>query len=203
MTKVTATRRRAEVLRAAIRDAIAAELAEHGYAGVTFEGVARRAQTSKPVLYRRYPSRAHMVVDSLASQAFAEEPIDTTGSLREDLTLVMMTVVARVRAVGLDTYRAVLGEADDELVDEMIALTSQFARETVGGFLAQARHRGEIGPYPIPDRALMTPIALLRHDLFIARTAVDAAAIAEILDEVFLPLVHTLSRGAAGAKQPE
>jgi AcrR family transcriptional regulator len=38
----------------AIRAATRAELADYGYAGVTFEGVARRAQTSKPVLYRRY-----------------------------------------------------------------------------------------------------------------------------------------------------
>lgn len=198
MSNATGTRRRAGVLREAIREAVNAELAEEGYAGVTFEGVARRAQTSKPVLYRRYRSRAHMVVDSLAGRVLIDEPTGTTGSLREDLARVLTTLLARVRSIGLPTYRGVLGEADDELVDDMIALSSQFARETITRALDQARDRGEIGPRQIPERALMTPVALVRHELVIARVPLDDESITEILDEVFLPLVHTLSRRPGG-----
>lgn len=201
MTKTTGTRRRAGVLRDAIREAVNAELAEEGYAGVTFEGVARRAQTSKPVLYRRYRSRAHMVVDALAGKVLIDEPSGTTGSLREDLAHVMIALLARIRGIGLATYRGVLGEADDELVDAMIALSSQFARETITRALDQARDRGEIGPRQIPDRALMAPIALVRHELVISRVALDDESITEILDDVFLPLVHALSRRSEGPER--
>ncbi|WP_141871564.1 TetR/AcrR family transcriptional regulator [Microbacterium saperdae] len=70
---------------AAIRAATIAELTEHGYAGVSFEGVARRAQTSKPVLYRRYSSRAHLVVDAWSDRAPLTLPALGSGSLRGDL----------------------------------------------------------------------------------------------------------------------
>ena len=50
----------------AIRDATYAELKEHGYSGVTFEGVARRAKTSKPVLYRRWADRRALLRDVVA-----------------------------------------------------------------------------------------------------------------------------------------
>ena len=48
-----ATRRSGEELREAILDAVLCELFDRGYAGLTFDGVAHRAHTSKPVIYRR------------------------------------------------------------------------------------------------------------------------------------------------------
>jgi hypothetical protein len=56
-----ATRRRNDKLMAAIHEATRAQLAERGYAGVTFEGVARRARTSRSVLYRRAPERLRAI----------------------------------------------------------------------------------------------------------------------------------------------
>ena len=49
-TPRTHSRRRADDLLAAIDHATRAELEDRGYQGVTFDGVARRARTSKPVL---------------------------------------------------------------------------------------------------------------------------------------------------------
>lgn len=111
----------------------------------------------------------------------------------------MLALLSRIRGIGLATYRGVLGEADDELVIDMIAMSSQFARETITRALDQARDRGEIGPHHIPERALMTPIALIRHELFVTRATLDDGAITEILDDVFLPLVGVLSLKPDGA----
>ena len=70
----TRTRRRGAELEQAILDAAWAELCEVGYTALTIEAVAKRAGTSKPVIYRRWPSRAHLVIAAWARQ----QPIETT-----------------------------------------------------------------------------------------------------------------------------
>src|ERR1700744_1203463 len=99
-----APRPRDDVLMDAIREATRAELADHGYPGVTFEGVARRAKTSKPVLYRRYRSRAHMVVDALI--VLPRQPLPASGapSLREDMMALLDAIMLRLNRIGIDTY---------------------------------------------------------------------------------------------------
>ena len=89
-------RRRDDVLMSAIRKATRDELTDHGYSGVTFEGVARRAKTSKPVLYRRYPSRAHMVVDALLAVPSQPIPASPTPSLRDHLLTLLGAMIGQV-----------------------------------------------------------------------------------------------------------
>lgn len=40
-------------------------LAEHGYGGVTIEGIARRAGVGRPTVYRRWANKAELVFDAL------------------------------------------------------------------------------------------------------------------------------------------
>ena len=82
---MTATRRRGAELDDAIYRAVFDELVDHGYVGLTFEGVARRAQTSKPVLYRRWPNRLDMVVAALTSASDDVIQASDTGSLAGDV----------------------------------------------------------------------------------------------------------------------
>lgn len=190
-------RRRDEVLMSAIREATNAELADHGYAGVTFEGVARRAQTSKPVLYRRYNARAEMVFDALSIIGVIPELSGPQGSLRADLIATLGALLDRFQRIGIDTYRGLIGEADNELVAAMEAGTTPRLREHVERVLSAARQRGELGPNPIPDRAAMSMFALLRHELFFRSVDVDATVLADIIDVVYLPLIEAVSGSPA------
>lgn len=177
----------------AIREATRAELTEHGYPGVTFEGVARRAKTSKPVLYRRYRSRAHMVVDALL--ALPRQPIAATAkpSLREDLVTLLDAMVVRFHRIGIDTYRSLIADADDELLDTITAQLAQLADQTIYRALSDARDRGEIGPADIPDRAATALGALVRNELFFTPGPVGKEALIDILDNVYLPLIDAVS----------
>jgi AcrR family transcriptional regulator len=177
----------------AIRDATRAELAEHGYRGVTFEGVARRAQTSKPVLYRRFASRAHMVVDALVVLPRKPIPARATPSLRDDLLTLLDEIVERFHRIGIATYRSLIAEADDELLDTITAQLAELAEHTIYRALSEARDRGEIGPAPIPDRAATALPALVRNELFFSCDPVTKEALTEILDEVYLPLIDAVS----------
>lgn len=81
-----ARRRRGEELEGALLDAAWQELQATGYGGLTFEGVATRARTSKPVLYRRWPTKADLVVAAMKQAGlFERRELPDTGSLREDV----------------------------------------------------------------------------------------------------------------------
>lgn len=193
MGEARVTRRRGAALVAAIREATLAEVAEHGYAGVSFEGIARRAQTSKPVLYRRYRSRAHMVIDAWSSLAPLALPTEGTGDLRQDLVEVLVAIHTRFRRVGVDAFRRLIAEADDELLEETTTFTASAATSTIARILAEARARGELGDAEIPDRVLMLPLALLRHELFFDRGQPGVEAIREIVDQVCMPTLVAAS----------
>jgi AcrR family transcriptional regulator len=196
-------RRRDDVLMLAIREAIRSELTDHGYPGVTFEGVARRAKTSKPVLYRRYPSRAHMIVDALLALPHQPVPASATPSLREDLLALLDASMDRFHRIGIETYRSLIAEADDELLDTITAQLAELADRTIYRALSNARDRGEIGPAHIPDRAATTIVALVRNEVFFTRNPVDRETLIDMLDNVYLPLIETVSHRSGLANQPE
>src|ERR1700743_3382599 len=80
-----ATRRRGAALEAAILDAAWNVLETDGWGGFTFSGVADRAHSSKPVLYRRWRNREDLLRATLRrrGELSPSEPPDT-GSLQGD-----------------------------------------------------------------------------------------------------------------------
>jgi AcrR family transcriptional regulator len=67
----------------AILDATLALLAELGFSGLTVEGVAARAGVGKATIYRRWPSKLHLVIEAF-SQLPGLEEVDT-GNVADDL----------------------------------------------------------------------------------------------------------------------
>src|SRR5262245_49537219 len=63
--RAVGSRRRGKVLETAIFEIVLRELAETGYVNFSIERVAARAGTSKPVIYRRWPTRARLVYAAL------------------------------------------------------------------------------------------------------------------------------------------
>jgi AcrR family transcriptional regulator len=187
-------RRRDDELMAAIRAATRAELVDYGYAGVSYEGVARRARTSKPVLYRRYPTRAHMVVDSLPNLHWRPDDDVVSQSLRDDLMHLFGVAVENFRVIGIDNYRRLIADADDELLNSLNAQITKLSVRTIYPALARARDRGEIGARQIPHRAATLIGTLVRDELFFTRRDVDSTVLGELLDTVYLPLINAISR---------
>src|SRR5580692_6894830 len=91
-------RRRGVRLEDAILDAAWAELVERGYPGLTLEGVAKRAGTSRPVLHRRWPSRTALATAALGRH-LAKDPIvvPDLGSVRDETRLLLRSLSERAR----------------------------------------------------------------------------------------------------------
>lgn len=58
-------------------------LPEVGYLRLSMSAIARRAGTTKPALYRRWPTKAHLVHEAVFPSAGPE--VDLDGDLRSDL----------------------------------------------------------------------------------------------------------------------
>ncbi|HEY0746924.1 MAG TPA: TetR/AcrR family transcriptional regulator [Steroidobacteraceae bacterium] len=76
----------AEVVTAVLR-----ALRAGGYAAVTLERVARHIGRARTSLYRRWPSKRHLVAFAVVSE-MGRDPAPDTGSLREDLIAVVQNL---------------------------------------------------------------------------------------------------------------
>lgn len=189
-----ASRRRDEVLESAIREATWAELMDHGYSGVTFEGVARRAKTGKPVLYRRYRSRAQMVTDALPILRAPAIGATSSLTLRDDILAIIEPLVEGWHHIGIDTYRSLIADADDAELQAFQTKVAEWADRTIYAALDNARERREIGPAELPYRVATSILALIRNEAFFARNPIDSSTLVELVDSVYLPAIQAAAR---------
>ncbi|MFI6515748.1 TetR/AcrR family transcriptional regulator [Spirillospora sp. NPDC050679] len=96
---------RAAAVVAAVRRATVELLEERGYAGLLLPEVAARAGVNKTTVYRRWPNKAALVGDLLASMAAEQMPARDTGTLTGDLIAHLEGLVEILRA---GSTRAVL-----------------------------------------------------------------------------------------------
>jgi AcrR family transcriptional regulator len=89
-----------------------------GYRGVTIEGIARQVMRARTSLYRRWPSKRHLVADAVVAELGAQ-PAPDTGSLRKDLEAAVGTL--------LTAFSGTMGKALPGLVADM-ALDPALAR---------------------------------------------------------------------------
>ncbi len=72
----------------AILRATLEEVAEVGFEALSIEAVAARAGVGKTTIYRRWPSKAELVMESI-SMIHTEVPVIDTGNFRDDLLTIL------------------------------------------------------------------------------------------------------------------
>lgn len=189
-TAATITRPRVEGERATeIHHTVVALLIENGYDKLTFDAVAAAAHVSKATLYRKWSSKAALVVDAVAATicpSVSDRP--DTGTLRGDL------VSGACQAGGLTSgLPELLGavmpamQRDPDLMREFhehfLAPMIEGAREVFG----RAQQRGEIGPAAdLTQLASILP-AMCVHQAVVFGEDTDRTRVVRIVDDVVLP----------------
>jgi AcrR family transcriptional regulator len=105
--------------------AVIAQLRKGGYNAVTIDGIARHVRRARSSLYRRWPSKRHLVAYAVVGE-LGEHPAADTGTLRGDL-LSAVTTLWRA-------FRGPLGHALAGLVADMAqdaALAASIRREVM------------------------------------------------------------------------
>ena len=201
----TRRRRRGPQLESALLDAAWDELVEVGFASLTMESVAARAQTGIAVLYRRWANKDPLVLAALEHYRHAR-PVETpdTGTLRGDL-LALLTAMSKARA----TFTAIAAAAGFSGLLADTGLTPAQARDKILGdqpvwrdqiIYRRAHDRGEIDLERIPPAVLAMPFDLVRHDLLMNLKPLKPARIKSIIDELALPLLQSHQSGPASTR---
>jgi AcrR family transcriptional regulator len=191
------TRRRGEALEAAILRAAWDELAAVGYARMTMERVAARAETSKAVVYRRWPNRAELVLAAMRQRGpVLSGEVPDTGELRGDVLALLRRVSRRLEEIGSETLHGLMIEYFDQVERSAYLHGRRVSYEAMMTILERAAERGEVRLEKITPRIASLPTDLVRHELLLTRAPVPEAAIVEIVDEIFLPLVRARSDSA-------
>jgi AcrR family transcriptional regulator len=118
----------------AILAATLAAFAEQGYAGVSIEGVAARAGVGKATIYRRYASKAQLVVEAVRVGACLGDHLPDTGDLRSDLASMLRAMVDRLHSPA---GPVLLAFAAERLRHPELA--AEFERSVIGAKRAHAR----------------------------------------------------------------
>ena len=179
-------RRRGAALEATILEAVWEELAAVGYSRLSMEGVAARARTGKQVLYRRWRNRAELVIAAMRHNTGSiADQIPDTGELRGDVLAVLRHMAQRQRDIGADVIHGLMAEASD--LDPRFFTIMAGVMTTV---LKRAAERGEIATADLSPRVITLPGDLLRHEMLLTRRPISDRTLTEIVDDVFLPLLH-------------
>ena len=185
------TRRRGKVLEAAIFKVVLRELAKTGYVNFSIERVAAKAGTSKPVIYRRWPTRAHLVYAALrANRPTLSSEAPDTGTVRGDLMVVLRGVSQIVDELCPEVFFGLMAELLHESEPSLLAEVHERITKTMMEILTRGIARGEIAAEKLTPRVAALPFDLVRYQLMVLHRPLSVQDIEEIVDRIFLPLVR-------------
>lgn len=179
-------------------DAAIALYAEAGWAGFTFDAVARRAGVGKAGLYSRWPSRADLLRQTLEARWLAPERFDT-GSLAGDLAGVARQVFAAYASdhAGAARWMAI----DRAHHPDVRAATAPYADAAVRQGRAVVRRaiaRGELPADVNPGLVMDLVVGGVTNHVETTPARLRAAMLAR-RDDFIADLVQTVLRGVGAS----
>lgn len=177
-----------------ILDAALEVLAETGYEGMTIDLVAARAKAGKATLYRRWSSKAELVIDAVACMKkddLAPANLPDTGTLRGDLIGLIKPHSNHDAERKLRIMAGVVSMLSraPELGDAVRSAIIEPRIEANRILLRRAIDRGEIpADTDIEAISLVTPSMACYRTLMLRRP-VDRAYLLSVIDGVLLPAV--------------
>jgi AcrR family transcriptional regulator len=163
-------------------------LSEVGFARLSITAVAQRAGVGKPAIYRRWRSKAEMVIDLLDRAASMVLPPPDTGTLRGDLTLIYRQLLNLARLNGGRLQLALLADLpfDAELAEAYRERFVKPRRAGVKRALERAIERGEIRPDTDLDLVCDIGIGVLQHRIAVTGQPIDEALGDRLVDLIIL-----------------
>ncbi|BBZ27384.1 putative HTH-type transcriptional regulator [Mycolicibacterium madagascariense] len=163
-------------------------LQEHGYDRLTLEAVATTARASKATLYRRWPTKAELVLAAFVEGTRENKVEPDTGTLRGDLISLGESICAHVNTHA-STIRAVLVETS-RIAELDAMMHEQFLDERkafMTHVLARAVERGEISANAITEDLWDVLPGYLIYRTVLTGRSPGPQTVAHLVDDVLLP----------------
>ncbi|MGI8755958.1 MAG: TetR-like C-terminal domain-containing protein [Acidimicrobiales bacterium] len=171
----------------AIQDATLELLVELGYGGMTIEGIAARAAVGKAAIYRRWATKAELVVDSLRTHDGLQVPLPDTGDVRADVEVMLGALQKAMAGDGGPVLAAFVAEKfrHPELRAEFDRVFVAERRRHLRYLVATAVERRELPPETDIELVAETGPALLCHRLFMHASPPEGDLPRRIVTQLF------------------
>lgn len=182
----------------AIIDAAVEVLVRDGYDRLTLDAVAAVAGVGKATIYRRWPGKAELVIDAMATLKPQIDTIDS-GTLDGDIELMIAASCSprsqRVQEVMVSVCSALPREPD--LLEAFRTRFTEPRIARIAAMLERARGRGELGPeVDVPMAASLVPSLMLQRALMTGQPAGRVYA-EQVVRSVLLPVLGRPSHPSA------
>jgi AcrR family transcriptional regulator len=140
-------RPRSERARLAVLDAAADLLIEGGMAAATMEAIAARAGVSKATIYKWWPSRGHVALDSFFIRTKPTMAVEAGATLEETLIAQVGALAGLLRdpaTASLMRETVAVAQTDPDIRSALDTRWLRPGRAAVEGVLRDAAERGEI-----------------------------------------------------------
>lgn len=163
-------------------------LQQHGYDRLTVDAVAATARASKATVYRRWPSKAELVLAAFIEGTRQVAVPPDTGTLRGDLLRLGELIAQHVRRHA-GTIRAVLVEVsrNSALNDVMQRQFVDHRKALISHVLGQAVDRGEIDRAAVNDELWDVMPGYLVFRAIIENRPPTARTVQALVDGVLIP----------------
>jgi len=185
-------RKRDPSLEAAFLDATLDVLADVGAAGLTMDLVAARVGAGKATIYRRWTSKAELIIDAVARMKRNQVDLDhlpDTGTLRGDLLGLFkpQSMKESARKLKIMTALASLLSQDPALVEAAnSAVVEPWAKANIA-LMRRAVARGEIPASADIDTLSQVIPSIAAYRSLVQRKPFDLAFLVSMVDGVILP----------------
>jgi AcrR family transcriptional regulator len=196
-------RPRSERVRSAVLAAAAELLVEGGIDAVTVEAIAARARVSKTTIYKWWPSRGHVMLESFFSSTMETIAVAEGASLEESL---VFQVAALARLFGQTRSGPLMGDlvaaaqADAEIRAALEQRWLRPRRRVAAGLLRDAMERGELDPRVDVDAAVDQLFAPVYHRLLFGHEPLHDALAETLVRQLLAGLRHLPPDRAAGPR---
>ncbi len=170
-------------------------VADGGADAVHIGEIARQAGVHDSSIYRRWPTKEHLVFDALVDYNRDRLPIPDTGSLRTDLVAYLATVTRYATTpVGQAVVKALVGTQDDAA---MAAERAQFWQNRIDRtrvMFNRAITRGELAADTDAVAALELLTGALYFRILLTRQPLDDHATSHLVGVLVSGLAPSRSR---------
>lgn len=174
-----------------VLDATVRLLGEGGYAAVSVPAVAAAAGVSKPAVYRRWPSRVHLVF-AASTRSGVPAPLPDTGSVAEDLRLAVGVMAARMEGAVREVMGEQLGRmvVDEAFAREVCRSRLDPDRDQVLRLWERGVARGELRSEVDGREALDVAVGTCLYRILVRHEPADDAFVARLIEQIVEPARH-------------
>lgn len=160
-----------------------AVIGDAGFGGATIDAIAQRSGVARSTIYRHWPDRWDLLIESMAHMVGSVESV-TTGEIRTDLAALAMQVgtVLSSGPMGSVIASMLLEARRDDQLDELRARFVDQRKREAGALVAGAIERGELPPDTDPLAVGIELVAQVFFRAMILRQPVDIPWVEALVD---------------------